>query len=90
MATYEIKKEGNLVKVKVSVQGLPSSVREARKIKEVVYTSNVKSYLKSQGIEVFSCAQGGAVSNFSGAAATGEFIFLLREPPSVVPTRTAG
>ena len=82
MATYEIKKEGNNVRVKVTIPALPEMAAAARKAKEVVRQTDVYRHLASQGIEVnLPAIQGNQISNFTGPA-TEEYVFEIKGAPA--------
>ena len=85
MAIYEVKKEGGMVIVTVSVPALPNLLKEARKVKEVVRVTDVKRYLKSQGIDVIVCTSATVVSNLDGPASNGEFVFSVDSPKEAAP-----
>ncbi len=83
MATYEIKKEGNLIKVRVTIPKLPSRAKDARAAREAVTEEDVRKHLAENGAVKggVSIISGKTLTNHSGAAASGEFIFSVGSTP---------
>ena len=80
MATFDIKEEKNRVVVTVSLPSLPPRAADSASVREVVRPNHVRQRVEERGIKVFDCLQSpGPLSNFSGNACTGEFIFSTIE-----------
>ena len=77
MATFSIKKEKDKLVVTVTVPALPFLAKDAAVAKEVVREEHARNYLESQGILVGECLGAQAVSNYSGEAAEGSFVYAL-------------
>jgi len=75
MAIFSIKKVKGKIVVNVNLPALPNMARDAEKVRQVVREAHVREYLKSQGITVHKCLSKSTVSNFSGTASSGIFIF---------------